>query len=726
MTTSQGKLTVADISVIAVYIVSVIAVGVWSMFQSKRGTVSGYFLAGRFMTFLPVGMSLFASNIGSEHLIGLSGSGAAAGISVGAFEFNALMFLQLLGFVFLPVYISSGVFTLPEYIHKRFGGNRIRIFLAVLSLLLYIFTKISVNMYSGALFIQQSVGWNLYLSIFGLLALTGICTLTGGLATVIYLDTLMAFVMVGGAAIMTFIGFKEIGWYSGLRAKYPNAMADEVLLGNTTCGIPRHDSFRLLRDPIDSDLPWPGFMFGQTSASIWYWCADQVIVQRALAAKSLSHAQGGAVLAGYIKILPMFIMVMPGMISRVLFPNEVGCVDPDKCMAICESRTGCTNIALPKLVLEIMPSGLRGMMLAVMMAALMSDLTSIFNSASTIFTMDVYRSIRKQAGTRELMIVGRVFILILCVIGVLWVPVLKEFQGGQLFIYIQAVSAYLSPPIAAVYLLAIFWQRSNEQGTFWAMMVGFAVGITRMILDFTYPAPSCSDAAQDTRPPIIKKLLFHYFYVALLLFVLTLIVCVVISLLTEPPDEELIIRTTVWTKYDSRIRSDELSEQNDMEENDQNEIRRRFTSTGSETDGATLEMKERQTTTKDSDDNSRVPLMTSHTIYSSNESITNQDVIVHQPRPSCCKRALYFICGLSEDPIEERKSMDEQKDHIREVISLKQDPTAKKFLHINCILVLVVCIFLLVFFTVPDGGPTGPTIPLPYMPFVLNGTRPYE
>eukprot|EP00795_Rhopilema_esculentum_P004351 gene4351-20571_t len=404
----QMSLKAEDFIVIAVYFLGVLIVGAWSMCRTNRSTVSGYFLAGRFMTFIPVGMSLFASNIGSEHLVGLAGSGAAAGIGVGAFEFNALLLLQLLGFVFLPVYIASGVCTLPEYIHKRFGGHRIRVFLAMLSLLLYIFTKISVNMYSGALFIQQSVGWNLYFAILFLLGMTALCTVSGGLAAVIYLDTLMATVMVGGALLMTFMGFDKVGGYSGLRIKYMNAMASDVIAGNHTCGgVPRPDSFVMLRDPGHSDMPWPGFLLGQTPASIWYWCADQVIVQRALAAKSLSHAQGGSLLAGYIKILPLFIMVFPGMISRVLYPDEVACANPDKCFEICGSRAGCSNIAYPKLVLGIMPTGLRGLMMAVMMAALMSDLTSIFNSASTLFTIDIWKRIRKNASTRELMIVGR-------------------------------------------------------------------------------------------------------------------------------------------------------------------------------------------------------------------------------------------------------------------------------------------------------------------------------
>jgi len=693
MTSSQGKLSIADIAVIVGYIASVIAVGIWSMFQSKRGTINGYFLAGRFMTFLPVGMSLFASNIGSEHLVGLAGSGAATGIGVGAFEFNALMFLQLLGFVFLPVYIASGVITLPEYIHKRFGGNRIRIFLSLLSLILYIFTKISVNMYSGALFIQQSVGWNLYVSIFGLLALTGVCTVTGGLATVIYLDTLMAFVMIGGASIMTYIGFQEIGGYSGLRNNFINAVPDEVLLGNTTCGIPPSNSFLLLRDPLDANIPWPGFVFGQTTASIWYWCADQVIVQRALAAKSLSHAQGGALLAGYIKILPMFIMVMPGMISRILFPNEVGCVDPDKCFEICESRSGCTNIAMPKLVLELMPSGLRGMMLAVMMAALMSDLTSIFNSASTLFTMDIYRNIRKKASTRELMIVGRLFVVVLCIIGILWVPMLKEVQGGQLFIYIQAVSSYFSPPIAAVYLIAIFWKRSNEQGTFWAMIIGFIAGIVRMVLDFSYSAPACGEP--DLRPSFIKNV--HYFYFALMLFFLSGIVCVVVSLLTEPPSDEMIIRTTVWTKHDSTIRSDEMTEEKELEIIDEYELRRR-TSSLVKTEG--IDMK--STENKESE----------------------QELFVPQEKLSCWKKTLYFVCGLSEDVTEEKKTAEQQKQHVKEVISLKQNPKAKIFLYINLLVVLIICLFLQIYFSIPDGGPTQPSFQIPYIQFITNGTRP--
>ncbi|CAL4225733.1 unnamed protein product, partial [Meganyctiphanes norvegica] len=285
-----------------------------SMFRPNRGTVAGYFLAGRFMWWLPVGASLFASNIGSEHFIGLAGSGAAAGIAVGAFEFNALILLQLLGWVFLPVFIASGVNTLPEYTRKRFGGRRIQTYLAVLSLILYIFTKISVNMYSGGLFIQAALKYNnLYVSVSFLLLLTALCTVVGGLAAVIYTDTIQFFIMIIGSAIVMFKGLEEVGGYKELQTKYLTAIPS-ILVANSTCGIPRSDSWQMLQsaNPKVSNIPWLGFLLGQTPASIWYWCADQMMVQRAMAAKSLSHAQGATLFAGIAKLLPLFIIVIPG------------------------------------------------------------------------------------------------------------------------------------------------------------------------------------------------------------------------------------------------------------------------------------------------------------------------------------------------------------------------------------------------------------------------------
>ncbi|XP_076354802.1 sodium/myo-inositol cotransporter-like isoform X3 [Tachypleus tridentatus] len=472
------KMNSWDILVVCLYFVMVMATGLFSMCRSNRGTVSGYFLAGRFMFWLPVGASLFASNIGSEHFIGLAGSGAAAGIGVGAFEINALIILQFTGWIFLPVFIASRVCTLPEFMSKRFGGQRIRTFLAVLSLILYIFTKISVNLYSGAVFIQQALRWNLYLSVLLLLLMTSVCTVSGGLAAVIYTDTLQFFIMLVGAGIVAVRAFVEVGGFQALQFKYMQAVPS-ILKENVTCGLPKENSLQMLRAINDPDLPWLGFFLGQTPASIWYWCADQMMVQRLLAAKSLSHAQGATVFAGFMKVFPLFFIVLPGMISRVLFTDQVACVTAEECYKYCENEVGCTNIAYPLLVLELMPSErccdpphicLRGLMMAVMLAALMSDLTSIFNSASTLFTIDIWPQVRKKASVKELMIVGRSFVIFMVAVSIAWIPAIQNMQSGQLFIYIQAISANLAPPVASVYIFAILWKRMNEntiRTTYW-------------------------------------------------------------------------------------------------------------------------------------------------------------------------------------------------------------------------------------------------------------------
>ncbi|KAJ6650323.1 hypothetical protein lerEdw1_013393 [Lerista edwardsae] len=441
--------------------------------------------------------------------------------------------LLVLGWIFVPVYISSGVVTMPEYMKKRFGGQRIQIYLSVLSLILYTFTKISTDIFSGALFIQVSLGWNLYLSTVILLVVTAVYTIAGGLTAVMYTDALQTVIMVLGALILMFIGFEKVGWYEGLQEKYSHAVPS-VIVPNTTCHLPRQDAFHMLRDPVTGDIPWPGLMFGLSVLALWCWCTDQVIVQRSLSAKSLSHAKGGSVLGGYLKIFPMFFIVMPGMISRALFPDDVGCVDPDICEKVCGTKVGCSNIAYPKLVMELMPAGLRGLMIAVIMAALMSSLTSIFNSSSTLFAIDIWQRIRKKATEQELIIVGRVFILILVAISILWIPIIKTANSGQLFDYIQSITSYLAPPITALFILAIFCRRINEPGAFWGLMFGLAVGFSRMVMELVYTPPSCGE--EDQRPTVLKDL--HYLYFAIILCVLTAAVIACVSLCTPPIPEE--------------------------------------------------------------------------------------------------------------------------------------------------------------------------------------------
>ncbi|XP_036986341.2 sodium/glucose cotransporter 2 isoform X2 [Artibeus jamaicensis] len=574
----------ADILVIAAYFLLVLGVGLWSMCRTNRGTVGGYFLAGRSMVWWPVGASLFASNIGSGHFVGLAGTGAASGLAVAGFEWNALFVVMLLGWLFAPVYLTAGVITMPQYLRKRFGGHRIRLYLSVLSLFLYIFTKISVDMFSGAVFIQQALGWNIYASVIALLGITMVYTVTGGLAALMYTDTVQTFVILGGAFILMGYAFHEVGGYSGLFDKYLGAItsltvSEDPAVGNisSSCYQPRPDSYHLLRDPVTGDLPWPALLLGLTIVSGWYWCSDQVIVQRCLAGKNLTHIKAGCILCGYLKLMPMFLMVMPGMISRILFPDEVACVVPEVCKRVCGTEVGCSNIAYPRLVVKLMPNGLRGLMLAVMLAALMSSLASIFNSSSTLFTMDIYTRLRPRAGDRELLLVGRLWVVFIVAVSVAWLPVVQAAQGGQLFDYMQAVSSYLAPPVSAVFVLALFVPRVNEkvsmcvhclrgaglgyqkrltlsipQGAFWGLIGGLLMGLARLIPEFSFGSGSC------VQPSVCPALLcgVHYLYFAIVLFVCSGLLTLVVSLCTAPIPRKHLHRLVFSLRHSKEERED--------------------------------------------------------------------------------------------------------------------------------------------------------------------------
>ncbi|KAM6976349.1 sodium/glucose cotransporter 1 [Tautogolabrus adspersus] len=528
----------ADISVIVIYFLVVLGVGIWAMVRTNRSTVGGFFLAGRSMVWWPIGASLFASNIGSGHFVGIAGTAAAGGIATGGFEWNALIVVVILGWLFVPIYIKAGVVTMPEYLMKRFGGHRIRIYLSVLSLFLYVFTKISADMFSGAIFINQALGLNIYLAVIMLLLITALYTVTGGLAAVIYTDTLQTIIMVVGSFILMGFAFDKVEGYENFQRLYMEAIP--AITGNVSenCYTPRPDSFHIFRNAITGDLPWPGLVFGLTIQATWYWCTDQVIVQRCLSAKNLSHVKAGCILCGYLKLLPMFLMVFPGMISRILYTDTVACVDPDECQKQCGASVGCTNVAYAKLVLDLMPNGLRGLMLSVMMASLMSSLTSIFNSASTLFTMDIYTKVRRSASERELMIAGRVFILALIGVSIAWIPVVQSAQSGQLFDYIQSITSYLTPPIAALFMLAIFCKRVNESGAFWGLAIGLVIGLSRMIAEFAYGTGSCVNPSNC--PTIICGV--HYLYFAIILFVISCIIILAVSLMTKPIDDKHLYR----------------------------------------------------------------------------------------------------------------------------------------------------------------------------------------
>uniref|UniRef100_A0A4W3GW97 Sodium/glucose cotransporter 1 n=1 Tax=Callorhinchus milii TaxID=7868 RepID=A0A4W3GW97_CALMI len=424
------------------------------------------------------------------------------------------------------------VVTMPEYLKKRFGGDRIRMYLSVLSLFMYIFTKISVRL------VETDSKTTFKRELDRFLKRTKLQGYPlSGLAAVIYTDTLQTIIMVVGSFILMGFSFNEIGGYNALEEKYMNAITtkttDPLFNISEKCYTPRADSFHLFRDPINGDLPWPALIFGLSVLAIWYWCTDQVIVQRCLSAKNMSHVKAGCILCGYLKLLPMYLMVFPGMVSRVLYTDVIGCVVPSVCKQYCDTEVGCSNIAYPRLVVKLMPQGLRGLMLSVMLASLMSSLTSIFNSASTLFTMDLYTKIRPHAKERELMLAGRVFILVLIGISIAWIPIVQTAQSGQLFDYIQSITSYLGPPIAAIFLLGIFIKRVNEQGAFWGLIIGLLIGLSRMITEFVYGTGNC--VKPSNCPWIICGI--HYLYFALILFGATCIIVLGVSLITKPIDD---------------------------------------------------------------------------------------------------------------------------------------------------------------------------------------------
>ncbi|XP_016431243.1 sodium/myo-inositol cotransporter 2 [Sinocyclocheilus rhinocerous] len=648
-TSRPTTLVTTDIVVLVIYFLLVLAVGLWSMWKTKRSTVDGYFLAGKNMTWWPVGASLFASNVGSGHFIGLAGSGAAAGIASTAYKWNGMLMVLLLGWLFLPIYIASRVTTMPEYLQKRFGGKIIQLFLCVLYLFIYIFTKISVDMYAGAVFIQQALQWNIYLAVVLLLGITALYTIAGGLAAVIYTDAVQTLIMVIGGLILMGFSFAEVGGFQAVLDKYPQAIPS-IRVPNTTCGIPREDAFHIFRHPVTSDLPWPGVILGMSIPSMWYWRSDQVIVQRSLASKNIVHAKGRSLLAAYLKVLPFFMMVIPGMISRILYPDEVGCGDPDVCKQVCGNPVGCSDIAYAKLVMELLPAGLRGLMMSVMLAALMSSLTSIFNSSSTIFTMDLWRNIRRTASEWELMIVGRVFVLVLVVVSVLWIPLVQASQGGQLFIYIQSISMYLQPPITVVFFTGCFWKWTNEKGAFWGLIVGMVVGCTRMVLDFVYPTPQCYEI--DNRPDIIKYV--HYLYFSIILTVLTLIVVVCVSLATEKPKPEQISRLMWYTRFDPVTESKEVVVSD-------------------------LQMIKHATQYSKDMENDAYPTKEDSSSSASSNAGSSK-----------LKSALFWICGMEKQKGEKPKSPPPEA----QTCSLEEEPCMRHLVNANLIICISVAVFL--------------------------------
>ncbi|XP_022806468.1 sodium/glucose cotransporter 5-like [Stylophora pistillata] len=464
---------------------------------------------------------------------------------------------------FLPIYLRSRVFTMPEFLQKRFQSQWVRTYLTVVALISYVFTKFSVDIYAGSLFLYEAIGWNIYISAAVTLAITAVYTVLGGLTAVIFTDVLQCTIMILGAIVLAIFSFVKVGGYNGLWEKFGSAhgapyvptvapvtmavnMTNASMLGNMTTAMPSTgpdltgcfkltpywgNMFRPIDDP---DYPWLGLWTTLPIMGVWYWCTDQVIVQRTLGAKNNIQAKAGSIFAGFLKILPIFIMVMPGMISRVLYPDSIGCADPVSCKFHCDNEWGCSNNAYPKLVLNVLPTGLVGLMMAVMMAALMSSLSSAFNSSATIFTVDVWLRFRPRATEREKVIVGRVVVALLVVVSICWLPIIQGAAGKQLFVYIQTIQSYLAPPITMVFGLGILWTGLTAVGALSGLVIGFIMGMAKFIAGNVWSDPKCGE--EDTRPGFAKM---HFMFYAIIIFGVSGFIMVVVSLFTKkiPRDE---------------------------------------------------------------------------------------------------------------------------------------------------------------------------------------------
>lgn len=445
----MNTLATLDWIVIAAYFLLLLGVAAWVIMQKQKNS-EDYFLAGRNMGWFVVGASIFASNIGSEHVVGLAGSGAGDKFPLLIYELHAWIVI-LLGWLFLPFYVRSGVFTMPEFLEKRYNA-RARWFLSLFSLAAYVLTKVSVTLYAGGIVISTLLNISFMQGALATVVLTGIYTVLGGMRAVVYTETLQAVILVLGAATLTFLGLQAAGgWNSVVAEVGPEYM-------------------NMWRSMNDADYPWHWLVLSSTIVGIWYWCTDQVIVQRVLTAKNLTEARRGSIFGAFLKLTPVFLFLIPGVIALVLKQRgELAWDTPDQ--------------AFPALMMAILPAGLRGLVAAGLMAALMSSLASVFNSCSTLFTVDIYKKIRPAATESQLVRVGRIATAIVVLLGILWVPIIEQLAGGTLYGYLQNVQSYIAPPITAVFLLGIFSNRINAKGALATLFSGLAIAAVRLTLE---------------------------------------------------------------------------------------------------------------------------------------------------------------------------------------------------------------------------------------------------
>ncbi len=494
-----------DWIVIGLYFLVLLGIALWVILQKQKDTAD-YFLAGRDVGWFVVGASIFASNIGSEHVVGLAGTGASNKLPLLIYELHAWIVLML-GWVFLPFYARSGVFTMPEFLEKRFSSDA-RWFLSIFSLIAYIMTKISVTIYAGGVVISSLLNIDFLTGALATVILTGLYTILGGMKAVVYTETLQTIILILGAATLTFMGLDAVGGWGELKA---------------TVG---DDYFDMWRPASDPEFPWPSLVITSTIVGIWYWCTDQYIVQRVLSARNIKEGRRGTIWGGFLKLLPVFLFLIPGVIALAL--KEKGQLEWET-----------ADQAFPVLMSNLLPDGLRGLVAAGLLAALMSSLASVFNSCSTLFTVDIYKKLKPNTPEPQLLRIGKIATVIMVILGIAWIPVMANISG-TLYEYLQSVQSYIAPPITAVFLLGVFSKRINAKGAMATLVTGLVIATVRLVLEL-----SKGHLDQDGVLYQIGNMNFLTF--AAWLFLISVVVAVVVSLINPPPPLEKLSGLTFST-----------------------------------------------------------------------------------------------------------------------------------------------------------------------------------
>ncbi|MGQ8335116.1 sodium:solute symporter [Sunxiuqinia sp. A32] len=455
-----------DWIVIGIFALALIGIIAW-VFMQKEETSGDYFLAGRGATWIAIGASIFASNIGSEHLIGLAGAGASSGMAMAHWEIQGWMIL-VLGWVFVPFYSRSMVTTMPEFLERRYNKES-RTILSMISLVSYVLTKVAVTVYAGGLVFKEVFGietmWGIdffWISAIGLVLLTAIYTVIGGMKSVLYTSVLQTPILLLGSIIIVVLGLRALGGW------------DEMMRIASSVEVNEYgDSMtNLIRSNRDADFPWLGVFIGSAVIGFWYWCTDQFIVQRVLSGRDETQARRGTIFGAYLKLTPVFLFMIPGMIAFAM--AQKGIVINGETFALSSS-----DAAFPTLVATLLPAGVKGLVVCGILAALMSSLASLFNSSAMLFTIDFYKKYRPQASERRLLHVGRVATVVVVVLGILWIPVMRSI-GSVLYTYLQDVQSVLAPGIAAAFLLGVASSKPTPKGGMWGMIAGFIIGVFRI------------------------------------------------------------------------------------------------------------------------------------------------------------------------------------------------------------------------------------------------------